>query len=90
MDNNSDMRRMLAEGKNLISTTAHLPKEVGKAAVDTAMKILKHQPYLKEVLLSFQLDTQDSVKYDPGWGGQYKPSFSSYLWPEQLGALGTK
>lgn len=87
MDNNADMRLYLAEGKNLIATTAHLAKEVGAAAVQTAYNIATGAPYLPEIQLNFQLIDQANVAVDPGWDGEYSPSFSAYFFPEQLDVL---
>jgi ribose transport system substrate-binding protein len=87
MDNNSDMRDFIKENKNMIATTAHLPVEVGRAAVQTAVNIVRKQPYLKEVQLNFQLIDQANVQYDPGWKGTYHPSFSAFAFPEQLKVL---
>lgn len=87
MDNNADMRHIISQKKNLMATTAHLAKEIGLAAVETCYKIANNQPYQKEVMLNFQLITQDNIDKDPGWDGTYKPSFSAYLFPEQLTIL---
>lgn len=87
MDNNEDMRAFLEEGKNMIATTAHLPVEVGKAAVQTALDIASGEPHMKEIQLNFQLVDQANVQFDPGWEGTYKPSFSEFAFPEQLTAL---
>jgi ABC-type sugar transport system substrate-binding protein len=87
MDNNADMRQFLSEGKNMIATTAHLAKEVGKAAVQSAYNIVTGQPYLPEVQLNFQLIDQQNIAFDPGWEGVYSPSYSAYFFPEQLGVL---
>jgi ribose transport system substrate-binding protein len=89
MDNNEDMRAFLEEGRNMIATTAHLPVEVGKAAVQTAVNIVDGEPYMKEIQLNFQLIDQENVQFDPGWEGTYKPSFSEFAFPEQLGVLTT-
>ncbi len=62
--------------------------EVGKAAVGTAVDIIKKQPYIKEIQLNFQLVDQNNVQFDPGWGGTYQPSFSAFAFPQQLGVLG--
>lgn len=87
MDNNSDIRSFIAEEKNLVATTVHLPVEVGKGAVQTAVQILNDEPYLEQVLLDFRLDDQSNVKMDPGWGGTYEPSFSAFFYPQQLSIL---
>jgi ribose transport system substrate-binding protein len=87
MDNNDDMRAFLKEGKNMIATTAHLPVEVGEMAVQTSVNVVEKKPFLKEVQLNFQLVDQKSVEFDPGWEGTYKPSFSEFAFPQQLGVL---
>lgn len=87
MDNNDDMRQFIAEGENMIATTAHLPVEVGKAAVQTAVNILNNEPYLEEIQLNFQLIDKENVELDPGWGGTYQASYSAFFFPEQLGVL---
>lgn len=71
----------------MVATTAHLPVEVGRAAVQTAVDIVRKQPYLKEVQLNFQLIDQANVQFDPGWKGTYHPSFSAFAFPEQLKVL---
>jgi ribose transport system substrate-binding protein len=87
MDNNADMRQFISDGGNMVATTAHLAKEVGAAAVQSAINIVSGEPYLPEVQLNFQLITQDNIGFDPGWEGQYSPSFSAFFFPEQLGVL---
>lgn len=89
MDNSADILKILKEKKNLVSTTAYLAPQVGAAAVSTAVKIIKKEPYLPVLQLNFQLDTQNNVQYDPGWTGHYSPSFSDFLYPQQLGVLQT-
>jgi ribose transport system substrate-binding protein len=87
MDNNEDMHAFLKEGKNMIATTAHLPVEVGKAAVQTAVNLIQKKPFNREIQLNFQLVDQENVDFDPGWEGTYKPSFSEFAFPEQLSVL---
>lgn len=84
MDDNNDMRKFIAEKKNLIATTAHMPVEIGKAAVLTLNNVVNNKPYLKEIRLNFQLVTQDNVAQDPGYGGTHQASFDSALFPQQL------
>lgn len=87
MDNNDDMRNFIAENKNMVATTVHLPVQVGEAAVQTAVDILEDRPYPEEVLLNFRLNDQENVDLDPGWEGSYEPSFSDFFYPQQLGVL---
>jgi ABC-type sugar transport system substrate-binding protein len=87
MDNNADMRQFIRDGGNMVATTAHLAREVGAASVQTALNIINSQPFLPEVQLNFQLIDQDNIEFDPGWEGQYTPSFSEFFFPEQLGVL---
>jgi ribose transport system substrate-binding protein len=87
MDNNEDMLAFIKEGKNMIATTAHLPVQIGEAAVQTALNILEGKPYMKEIQLNFQLIDQNNVQYAHGWDGTDKPSFSEFAFPEQLGVL---
>jgi ribose transport system substrate-binding protein len=87
MDNNADIRGFIALKKNLIATTFHPAFQVGAAAVQTAYDIINKKPYSKEVLLNFQLDTQDNVQYDVGWTGANQPSYSDMFWPQELAAL---
>ena len=87
MDNNADMRQFIRDGGNMVATTAHLAKEVGAAAVQSAVNIINGEPYLPEVQLNFQLITQGNIMMDPGWEGSYSPSFSEFFFPEQLSVL---
>jgi ABC-type sugar transport system substrate-binding protein len=84
MDDNNDMRKFIAENKNLIATTAHMPFEIGKAAVLTLYNVVNHKPYLKEIRLNFQLVTQENVGSDPGFAGAHTASFDSALFAQQL------
>ena len=87
MDDNEDMIAFIKEGKNMIATTAHLPVQIGEAAVQTAIDILQHKPYMKEIQLNFQLIDQGNVQYARPWDGSDVPSFSEFAFPEQLGVL---
>ena len=87
MDNNADMREFLNENRNMKATTAHLPVEVGRAAVQTAVSLVSGEPFLAEIQLNFQLIDQANVQFDPGWEGTYRPSFSEFAFPEQLDVL---
>ena len=87
MDNNADMREFLNENRNMKATTAHLPVEVGRAAVQTAVSLVRGEPFLAEIQLNFQLIDQANVQFDPGWEGTYRPSFSEFAFPEQLDVL---
>ena len=89
MDNNADMREFLNENRNMKATTAHLPVEVGRAAVQTAVNLVRGEPFLAEIQLNFQLIDQDNVQFDPGWEGTYRASFSEFAFPEQLDVLNT-
>jgi hypothetical protein len=89
MDDNNDMRKFIAENKNLIATTAHMPFEIGKAAVLTLYNVVNHKPYLKEIRLNFQLVTQENVGSDPGFAGAHTASFDSALFAQQLPLGGT-
>lgn len=87
MDNNDDIRKFIAEKKNLMATTVHLPTQVGGSAVETAAAIVNKKPHLEEVQLNFQLDDQSNIQLDPGWDGQYQPSFSQFFFPQQVAGL---
>lgn len=87
MDNNDDIRQFIAEEKNLMATTVHLPVQVGAAAVATAAAIIEGEPHLSEIQLNFRLDEQSSIELDPGWSGTYQPSFSDFFYPQQVAGL---
>jgi ribose transport system substrate-binding protein len=89
MDDNNDMRKFIAEKQNLIATTAHMPFEIGKAAVLTLYNVKNNKPYLKEIRLNFQLVTQENVANDPGFAGAHTASFDSALFAQQLPLGGT-
>jgi ribose transport system substrate-binding protein len=87
MDNNDDARAFIAENGNLVATTAHLPVEVGTAAVQVAKDIIDGKPHLPEIQLNFRIVDQENVADDPGWTGSYQPTFSDFATPQQLSAL---
>ena len=70
-----------------MATDAHLPIQVGEAALQTAVQVARGEPFQEEVLINFQMIDRDNIALDPGWSGQYEPSFSTYFFPEQLDVL---